>query len=231
MRPVPDAAPRQTRLRRQAGQVLIAAGLAAIGWGAFVLVDSLFAHLAGRVSLAVMQSGPPLPDAPPPGGAPPMDEEDAGAPVVPSRGESLAMLSIPRLNLSAVVLHGADDVTLRRGPGHLEGTTLPGLQGNAVIAGHRDTFFASLRRIAVGDDVYIDNARGRVHYRVTSMRVVRSQDLRPLEPTAQATLTLVTCYPFWVLGAAPDRFVVRATRIGEPPSLLPDAPPPSQGEP
>jgi LPXTG-site transpeptidase (sortase) family protein len=120
------------------------------------------------------------------------------------------------VQLSVVVLHGSDPRTLRRGPGHLEGTALPGESGNAVIAGHRDTFFRPLRDVRRGDDVFVTTPLGRLHYRVTSLRVVHPRDLRVLRPTRQATLTLITCYPFWVLGDAPDRYVVQATRVVAP---------------
>jgi hypothetical protein len=82
-----------------------------------------------------------------------------------------------------------------------------------VIAGHRDSFFRPLRHVQHGDDVFVDTPERRFHYQVTSLRVVNPHDLSVLEPTDDATLTLITCYPFWVLGNAPDRFVVRATRV------------------
>jgi LPXTG-site transpeptidase (sortase) family protein len=123
------------------------------------------------------------------------------------------MLAIPRIGLSAAVLHGSDASTLRRGPGHLENTAHPGQNGNAVIAGHRDIFFRPLRNIRIGDDVFLDASSGRFHYQVTSLRVVSPRDLSVLAPTDEATLTLITCYPFWVLGHAPDRFIVRARRV------------------
>jgi sortase A len=132
-------------------------------------------------------------------------------------GSAVAVLSIPRIQLSSAVLHGSDAKTLRRGPGHLENTAYPGETGNVVIAGHRDSFFLPLRNIRVGDDVYLDTQKGRFHYQVASLRVVSPRDLSVLAANDEATLTLITCYPFWVLGNAPDRFVVRATRVGAPP--------------
>jgi LPXTG-site transpeptidase (sortase) family protein len=128
-------------------------------------------------------------------------------------GEAIADLSIPRVQLSAVVLHGSDAQTLRRGPGHLENTALPGESGNVVIAGHRDTFFWPLRDVQVGDDIFVGTPEGSFHYRVTSLRVVNPHDTTVLKPTDDPVLTLITCYPFWVLGHAPDRFVVRAARV------------------
>jgi LPXTG-site transpeptidase (sortase) family protein len=147
-------------------------------------------------------------------------------------GTAIAALSIPRVHLSAVVLHGSDAPTLRRGPGHLEHTKLPGDSGNVVIAGHRDSFFRPLRHVQHGDDIFLDTPEGQFRYRVTSLRVVNPHDLSVLEPTDDATLTLITCYPFWVLGDAPDRFVVRATRVVDSiaTAFEPDTPsPPGRG--
>jgi hypothetical protein len=83
-----------------------------------------------------------------------------------------------------------------------------------VVAGHRDSFFRPLRDVRRGDDIFVDTAYARYHYRVTSLRVVNARDVSVLDSTAAATLTLITCYPFWVFGDAPDRFIVRATRVG-----------------
>jgi LPXTG-site transpeptidase (sortase) family protein len=128
-------------------------------------------------------------------------------------GTPLAELSIPRVGLSAVVLHGTDEHTLRLGLGHVENTPLPGESGNVAIAGHRDSFFRPLRNVHVGDDILLETPEERVHYRVSSLRVVNSYEVSVIGPTRDATLTLVTCYPFWFIGQAPDRFVVRATRV------------------
>ncbi|MBI4266611.1 MAG: class D sortase [Acidobacteria bacterium] len=117
------------------------------------------------------------------------------------------------MQLSAVVLHGSDAQTLRRAPGHLENTALPGESGNVVIAGHRDSFFWPLRNVQLGDDIFLETADRRFHYRVTSVRVVSPRDVHVLAPTDTPMLTLITCYPFWVFGNAPDRFVVRAAAV------------------
>jgi LPXTG-site transpeptidase (sortase) family protein len=140
-----------------------------------------------------------------------------------SRGTAIAMLSIPRVHLSAAVLHGSDDQTLRRGPGHLENTAFPGESGNAVIAGHRDSYFRPLRNITIGDDIFLDTPEGQFHYRVTSTGVVTSRDVSVLAETSETVLTLITCFPFSLLGNAPDRFIVRAaavvTGVAAPPAL------------
>lgn len=130
-----------------------------------------------------------------------------------ARGTPLAQLHIPRIGLSAVVLEGDDDRTLRLGPGHIAGTAMPGRPGNIAIAGHRDTFFRPLRRVRVGDEITLIAAGGRFRYRVSSLRVVSPADVSVLDPTVRSSLTLVTCYPFWLVGHAPDRFIVRASLI------------------
>jgi LPXTG-site transpeptidase (sortase) family protein len=127
-------------------------------------------------------------------------------------------------------LHGSDAQTLRRGPGDLESIAFPGEVGNAVVAGHRDSFFRRLGDVTVGDDVFIDTPEGHLHYRVTSMHVVNAHDLSVLEQTDDATLTLITCYPFWVLGPAPDRFVVRAALVSTASFAAPSPLPPRSYE-
>jgi len=190
-------------------RLLLLAGVAMLGWVAVIVTDATIAQRMARESLAI--ASPVDTSASP--REPARAEGGSSRSPIPVRGSALAELSIPRLHLSAVVLHGSDAHTLRRGPGHLENTALPGESGNAVIAGHRDTFFRPLRDIQVGDDVFVDTRQGRFQYRVTSLRVVKPHDLSVLNPTEDAVLTLITCYPFWVLGDAPDRFVVRAVGV------------------
>jgi LPXTG-site transpeptidase (sortase) family protein len=125
------------------------------------------------------------------------------------------------------VLEGSDTQTLRRGPGHIEQTAFPEQRGNIAIAGHRDTFFRHLRDVRIGDDVFVNTPRGTFHYQITSTRVVSAHDLSVLDPTEQAVLTLITCYPFWVLGPAPDRFVVQAERVDQRASKTPSSQHPS----
>jgi LPXTG-site transpeptidase (sortase) family protein len=171
--------------------------------------DAMIAQRIARSSLetAALVERPVRPPVPAPAtDVPPRD------PLV-TRGSAIGALSIPRVHLSAVVLHGSDAQTLRRGPGHLESTALPGDSGNVVIAGHRDSFFWPLRNIQLGDDIFLDTPKRQFHYRVASVRVVNSRDVSVLASTAEPALTLITCYPFWVFGNAPDRFVVRATAV------------------
>jgi sortase A len=133
-------------------------------------------------------------------------------PVAPDPG-LLGRIEIPRLGVSAIVREGDDDATLRRAVGRIPGTALPGEEGNMGIAGHRDTFFRPLRRIEVGDRIRLVVPPNTFEYRVDSLSVVEPHEVSVLDSNGTEELTLVTCYPFRFVGPAPDRFVVKATRI------------------
>ena len=111
-----------------------------------------------------------------------------------------------------MVVEGVDDSDLKRAVGHIPRTALPGDSGNVGIAGHRDTFFRPLRSIECDDMITVRTLHGAYRYRVVSMNVVRPEDIQVLYPTGRASLTLVTCFPFDYIGAAPKRFIVRAER-------------------
>jgi sortase A len=125
----------------------------------------------------------------------------------------LAVLRIPKIRLEVAVLPGTDDATLDRGLGHIEDTALPGAAGNAGIAGHRDGFFRGLKDILPGDTIELDTLDRKETYRVERTWIVDPSDVSVLDPTPAATLTLVTCYPFYFVGSAPQRFIVRAVRV------------------
>ncbi len=128
----------------------------------------------------------------------------------PAAGDAVAKLEIPRLRLSTVVFEGADEGVLARGAGHLPGSALPGDRGNTVFAAHRDSFFAPLRGIRVGDVVRVETPGKTSDYIVESARVAEPDEVDVLRPTPEPALTLITCYPFRYIGPAPERFVVRA---------------------
>jgi sortase A len=118
------------------------------------------------------------------------------------------------LHLEVPVLEGTDEPALDRGAGHIEDTALPGTDGNSGIAGHRDGFFRVLKDVTAGDTVELETLSGVQIYRVDRTWIVTPQDVSVLDPTPSPALTLVTCYPFYFVGAAPQRFIVRATRAG-----------------
>jgi sortase A len=134
----------------------------------------------------------------------------------PLRDGVIGRIEIPRLRLSAMTREGADAATLRRGVGHVPSTALPGEEGNAAFAAHRDTFFRKLRDIREGDEIVVTTLTGRHRYVVSELRVVDPRDVSVLEPTPHPVLTLVTCYPFNYIGPAPERFIVRAAFRGTP---------------
>ncbi len=120
---------------------------------------------------------------------------------------------IKRLNLRAIVREGTDDDTLDVALGHVKGTALPGQSGNIGIAGHRDTLFRCLRDIHTGDRIVLETTRGNYTYDVERIGIVTPKDVDVLAPAAYSAMTLVTCYPFRYVGAAPDRFIVRARLV------------------
>ena len=130
-------------------------------------------------------------------------------------------LSIPRLQLSAVVREGVGEDTLRVALGHIPTTAFPGQPGNVAVAGHRDTLFRELRNIRSDDVILFETLGGNYAYRVQSTQVVNPDDVAVLKPGPSPELTLVTCYPFSYVGSAPQRFIVKATLVGR--AILPNA--------
>jgi LPXTG-site transpeptidase (sortase) family protein len=133
-------------------------------------------------------------------------------------GSYLFQLSFPRQKKTFDVVEGTTRKALRKGPGHLEGTAMPGSTGNSVIAGHRDTHFRVLKDVALGDEIRIDVGEKRYVYRIVSTHIVPPTDVSSLNSSDDPILTLVTCYPFYFVGPAPDRFIVRAKAV-EPQQL------------
>jgi sortase A len=128
-------------------------------------------------------------------------------------GGPIGRIEIPRLGLSVVVVEGIGKATLRRAAGHIPGTALPGKPGNVGISGHRDTFFRPLKDLRIKDEIQFSTLNGDFRYVVESLTVVDPNNVGVLAPTSENQLTLVTCYPFFYIGAAPKRFVVRAWQI------------------
>jgi sortase A len=191
-----------SRTLHLAERVLLVLAVVMLGWYGAVQTMAAFAQaswarelegMAGRVDVASESRSPsPLP-----------------APLAPDA--LVGRVELPRVGVSAIVREGVDDGTLRRAVGHIPRTAFPGAPGNAAFAGHRDTFFRGLRDVRIGDLVKVTTPSNVFRYVVQETRVVTPQDVWVLSPTTQPTLTLVTCYPFSFLGAAPERFVVRAT--------------------
>lgn len=125
----------------------------------------------------------------------------------------LAVLRIPEIDLEVAVLEGTSELVLNRGVGHITGTPLPGEDGNIGIAGHRDGYFRRLKDIAVGDLIELETLVGPASYAITELLIVDPPDVWVLDPTETPSITLVTCYPFYFVGSAPQRFIVRAEKV------------------
>lgn len=141
-----------------------------------------------------------------------LDVNESGLPI--EAGGLIGALDIPRLGLSSVVVEGDDDGTLKVAVGHLPDTPMPWEEGNAALAGHRDTFFRALKDVRVGDEIALQTVHGTLRYRVSRTLVVDPGDLWVLDPSPASPLTLVTCFPFPYVDRAPQRFVVHAARDG-----------------
>jgi len=135
------------------------------------------------------------------------------AKISPRPGAPVALLKIERLNLEAPVFAGTDRVTLNRGIGVVEGSPMPGEAGNVALSAHRDSFFRPLKDIAVGDAIELQTLRGILNFQVSDISVVDPLDISVLDPTDEPVLTLITCYPFYYVGFAPDRYIVRAKLV------------------
>jgi sortase A len=124
-----------------------------------------------------------------------------------------ALLRIRRVGLEVPVYADTSERNLNRGAGLIEGTAVPDSDGNIAIAAHRDGYFRVLERVVVGDVLELDSLSRRRSYRVTEIAIVEPTDMSPLDETDAPALTLVTCYPFYFAGPAPQRHIVRALAI------------------
>lgn len=128
----------------------------------------------------------------------------------------LGILRIPSIELEVPLFQGADEVNLNRGVGRILGTGPVGGDGNLGVAGHRDGFFRGLRNVELQDRIEIELLDKTNTYEITEFRIVEPSDTSVLTQADDSILTLVTCYPFYFVGDAPQRYIVRAVRIATP---------------
>ena len=190
-------------------RLLLLVAVACLGYYTYVSAEAmLYQAYENRELDRILQSGPaPVAAA----------GHAAVAPAArprPADGSLVGRIEIPRLGVSTVVRAGTDARTLQLAVGHIPGTALPGEPGNVGLAGHRDTFFRRLADIEVGDEIRVVTPGGTYVYHVERTNVVEPDDVWVLDPTGNAVLTLVTCYPFSYIGSAPQRFIVRAAMNG-----------------
>ena len=125
----------------------------------------------------------------------------------------LAVMRMERLGLRVPIFEGTGDAQLNRGAGWIEGTARPTDQGNIGVAGHRDGFFRPLKDAKVGDRIELQTSQTTTVYVVDEITIVTPQDVHVLQPRARPSLTLVTCYPFYFVGSAPQRYIVHASVV------------------
>lgn len=193
---------------RWCSTVFFLAGALLLGGYVFIVVQSKIDQARDRAQLASLMAKAPL--------AAPTSRPIAVTVPKPvlKTGEVLGELQIPSVGIDTIVLEGDNSGILRRGAGHIPGTAMPDSSGgNVGIAAHRDTYFRPLRFIRPGDKIVLKTPAGSYQYSVQSTRVVEPSDVAVLAHTNQPTLTLVTCYPFYYVGPAPHRFIVRAKEV------------------
>ncbi|MGA3095904.1 MAG: class D sortase [Bryobacteraceae bacterium] len=193
------------RILKWAQRALFTCAILLLGYCGFALVDAwVFQRRESRDLDRLLRDRAASESAPQP--AP----KSAPAAVA---GGLVGRIEIPRLGVSAVVVEGVDKTTLRRAVGHIPGTALPGEPGNAGLAGHRDTFFRPLKDLRIKDQIRLSTLKGNFDYEVESLRVVAPDNVGVLASSGENVLTLVTCYPFYYVGPAPKRWIVRARQV------------------
>jgi sortase A len=122
--------------------------------------------------------------------------------------QMLTRVVIPKIGMDAIVVEGASRKDLSAGPGHMKETAMPGEPGNAVITAHRDTFFRHIYELNKGDQIQVRRNGRNFTFEVTGKKIVMPEDVSVIKPTTDARLTLITCYPTYYIGPAPQRLVV-----------------------
>jgi len=207
------------RILKWAQRALFACGILLLGYCGFALVDAwIFQRRASqdldrqlRAQRAQSQNRPQSQSSSAP---------IAGSVAAPTADGLVGRIKIPRLLLSVVVIEGVTKTALRRAVGHIPGTALPGEAGNVGVAGHRDTFFRPLKDLRIKDEIQFSTLKGDFKYEVESLRVVAPDNVGVLAPSGENVLTMVTCYPFYFVGPAPKRWIVRARQVS-PQAALP----------
>ena len=203
-------------------RLLLFVAIACLGAWAWAHLDASYTQYRENQELeaALAAQGPARPPSPSPRPAAETDaleafhdRETSSQPRVRSEGSLVGRIEIPRIGVSAIVLEGVANRTLRRGVGHIPETALPASGGNVGLAGHRDSFFRGLKDIRKNDIITLKTLDGTFEYRVEWTQVVDPEDTQVLADEGEPALTLVTCYPFYYVGSAPRRFIVRAERV------------------
>ena len=204
--------------------LLALVGLALVAVATFLYVSG---RIYSRIAIAKFDSEVHAQNAagpPPAPGAQPVDYSlwsekrihEYEATLAEHFDDPLAVLRIVKIHLEVPVFNGTDEPILNRGVGRIIGTAKVGDSGNLGIAGHRDGFFRGLKDVTTGDTVQLETADGTQDYVIDSIKIVEPSDVSVLQKGPSDSLTLVTCYPFYFIGSAPQRYIVHASLSGAP---------------
>jgi len=185
-------------------------GIGCIGWAVINIGGESVASADAYRSIASIPTTPAVEQVTP--------ARDATPPAViyaryPAKGEVMGSLSIPALKQKLPIIEGTSDADLKKGVGHFIQSVLPGAQDNCVLSGHRDTVFSKLGQLEIGDVFITQTAAGTFTYGIRRIRIVGKNDRTVIVPTDHAVLTVTTCYPFYFIGSAPDRYVLSADLV------------------
>jgi sortase A len=139
--------------------------------------------------------------------------DDILYPVRPLEADNIGNLTIPALKQIMPIIEGTDEDELEKGIGHFTQSVLPGENNNSVLSGHRDTVFAEIGKLNIGQELIVETSAGTFTYSISDIRIVHKDDKTIIVPTDHAVLTVITCYPFRFIGAAPDRYILTADLI------------------
>ncbi len=198
------------RILKWSQRALFAGGVLLLGYCGFALADAwLFQRRASMDLDRLLRDRRAASEA----AAQPVSAASPKGETALAPDSLIGRIEIPRLLLSVVVVEGIGKTNLRRAVGHIPGTALPGEPGNVGLAGHRDTFFRPLKDLKIKDEIQLSTLKGVFKYQVVWLRVVEPSDVAVLAPSGEDELTLVTCYPFYFVGPAPKRWIVRARQV------------------
>jgi sortase A len=199
----PEGEGLKRRALRASYYIFLTTGIVALAFAGYTVLDRYwFQHAETARFEAVSAPAEPV----------------AVKPVPIADGGVIGEIEVTRLGLKAMVVQGDSDMLLRRAVGHLPETALPGEAGNVALAGHRDGLFRPLRNVMPGDLITLRTPEREFQYQVEWTAIVPPTAVRVIQPTSEPVLTLVTCFPFYFVGAAPERFIVRARKIEVAPS-------------
>ena len=214
--PVQSPAVNGARITKGLAKVLLGTGLLLLGfvayqlWGTALYEHSAQARLQQQLRHTLHTRGT-LPSPSSTSSNLVLGSHTAPTVADPAVGNPVGLLSIPAIGMSnTAIVEGTGESQLEQGPGHYQGTPLPGEAGNAAIAGHRTTYgapFYSLDGLKVGDAIDVQTAQGLFQYVVATTKIVDPSDVSVLAPTTLPELTLTTCNPRY---SASQRLVVQA---------------------